>query len=175
MYTVVRVGGKYQGVTRQVDSAFIPADPRNSDYTAFLAWNSAQQTPLNLDDTFDLVDYKRQKYSSIEAKTQSLLDAGFEYPASSGYWYSLSKESQTTWLGLVVSKDVLTAQGAYPVAIGAKDNRVGSLANADAVVAFYGTGLARISAILQAGAALAAQVQAATTKAGVDAVVDNRT
>lgn len=33
------------GITRTIDGASIPADPRNSDYRAFQAWLAAGNTP----------------------------------------------------------------------------------------------------------------------------------
>lgn len=50
MYQTYRLNGKFLGVIRVADGAFIPNDPRNSDYQVFLQWNAAQQTPLDVTD-----------------------------------------------------------------------------------------------------------------------------
>lgn len=51
--------GRFVGVVRQSDGAQIPADPRNSDYAAFLEWNSRQSPPLDLSDREPLTPAQR--------------------------------------------------------------------------------------------------------------------
>lgn len=51
--------GRSVGVVRQSDGAQIPADPRNSDYAAFLEWNSRQSPPLDLSDRAPPTDAER--------------------------------------------------------------------------------------------------------------------
>ena len=39
------------GIIRQSDNAFIPFDPANTDYQAYLKWVEEGNTPLPADDT----------------------------------------------------------------------------------------------------------------------------
>lgn len=58
---------KHDAVIRLTDGAFIPADPANADYTAYLAWRDAGNVPLPADGT-SLDDLKAAKLSEINAE-----------------------------------------------------------------------------------------------------------
>lgn len=45
MYKTVIYGGNQTGVLRIADNAFIPFDPANTDYQAYLKWLEAGNTP----------------------------------------------------------------------------------------------------------------------------------
>jgi hypothetical protein len=112
--------------------------------------------------------YKTAKNDAIDTRTGELIAAGHTYL---GKVFSLSERAQINLLGLDNSKDELT----YPISYSTKDNTDKiSLADATEVHAFYLNALATKKAHLDSGNALIDQVNAATDKAGVDAVIDNR-
>jgi hypothetical protein len=52
MYKLIksRIGGEVLSVKRLSDNAFIPFDPANTDYQAFLAWCAEGNEPLPADE-----------------------------------------------------------------------------------------------------------------------------
>ena len=52
MYKIVsnNFGVEPQGVIKIVDNAFIPFDPANTDYQAYLAWLAEGNTPIPADE-----------------------------------------------------------------------------------------------------------------------------
>jgi hypothetical protein len=46
-------GNIAQGIIRTSDNAFIPFDPANTDYQAFLAWKAEGNEPLPADEPAD--------------------------------------------------------------------------------------------------------------------------
>ena len=44
------ISGLTTGIKRIADSAFIPLDPANTDYAAYLEWVAAGNTPLPADE-----------------------------------------------------------------------------------------------------------------------------
>jgi hypothetical protein len=50
MYKLIKVVG-WEAVKRISDSAFIPFDPANTDYQAYLAWLAQGNTPLPADES----------------------------------------------------------------------------------------------------------------------------
>lgn len=117
-----------------------------------------------------LVVAKALKTSAIDSKSDELVAEGFEHGPQTGQTFSLSLDAQKNWLGLVVGKDMIS----YPMDIGAMDNTMLELTDADAVVSFYGAAMAAVKGHLDSGLALKGDTEAATTVAEVDAVVDNR-
>lgn len=110
--------------------------------------------------------YKAAKNAAIDAKTQALIRQGFTFDGRS---FSLSVNAQMNWSGLKTFEGLLS----WPVAITTNDDSEYSLSQAN-LTAFTGTGLGTVSAHYGSGRALKLQVNAATSKTEVDAVVDNR-
>jgi hypothetical protein len=50
MYKIVIYGGDQTGVLRIADNAFIPFDPANTDYQAFLRWCDEGNVPEPADE-----------------------------------------------------------------------------------------------------------------------------
>jgi hypothetical protein len=50
MYKLQNYIGEFIGVQRLSDSAFIPFDPANTDYQAYLKWLAEGNTPLPADE-----------------------------------------------------------------------------------------------------------------------------
>jgi hypothetical protein len=110
--------------------------------------------------------------AAIDAKTQSLLAAGFSYTNSGGTGtFDVTPPSQTIWLGLMLSAAMQT----YPLAIGTTANTLFNLLSAADVQAWYAAGVTRVQTIMSGGVSLKAQIQAATSVADVQAIQDNRT
>ena len=114
---------------------------------------------------------KTEKMNAIDARTKVLIDAGFEYPSSSGNILSLSLEAQSNIEGIHQAKDAAT----YPIDWNTKDNAAKvSLADAAAVSALFDAAMAAKRTHLDGGTALKDSVRSATTVAAVDAVTDSR-
>lgn len=45
-YTLL-IDGIFRSIRRTADGAIIPRDHRNAEFQAFLAWNAAQETPID--------------------------------------------------------------------------------------------------------------------------------
>lgn len=166
-YTLDRIKGKVVAVKRVADGASIPLDPSNRDYQDFLTWNAQQSPPLDLSDTFDLADYKRDKNAAIDNKTQSLIGLGFTYASKV---FSMSTNAAMNWTNLYLERTSLT----YPLGVSTKDDGEHIFANPGELQTFYRTGLGFAKGHYDSGRALKLQVNAATIKAEVDAVIDNR-
>ncbi len=113
------------------------------------------------------------KISAVDSRTSELIDDGFEYPASSGVYFSLSATAQSTLLQLDALRDEVSFS--YPVKCNSKDNGAAySLANSAAVLAFFLEAFDTLRGHLDSGTALKDSVRAATTAALANAVVDSR-
>ena len=58
--------GNVSGIKRLSDNSFIPLCEGNSDYQTFLAWNSEQEMPLDLNSTIESVEQKPTRDLSNE-------------------------------------------------------------------------------------------------------------
>ncbi len=125
-------------------------------------------------DSNHLTTVQQEKMAEIDVHTTELILGGFEYPASSGGYFSLSMEAQSNLEGLHQVRDDTSI--AYPVEWNHIDNADKlSLADSDAVSAFYLTALGVVRGHRDSGTSLKDQVRAATTVAAVEAISDNRT
>lgn len=116
---------------------------------------------------------KKAKIVEIDARTTELIDNGFEYPPSSGVFFSLSTPGQTSLLGLEVARD--DAAFLFPVNWNSKDDTGKNLlADSPTAHGFFLTALGTVRAHLDGGTAVKDMVRAATTLAEVDAIVDPR-
>lgn len=115
----------------------------------------------------DLVTERSRRWAEIDTRTADLIAAGFVFD---GHTFSLSASAQMNWTNLMISAALLP----YPVAVSTADDGQYTLPTTGAVQAFYATGIGAVKAILDAGRVLKLAVGAATTKAAIDAVVDNR-
>jgi hypothetical protein len=121
-----------------------------------------------------LVALKEGKLRAIKSKTSELIAAGgFEYPSASGKLFGLSEVSQLNITGAFNSRNAPSF--AYPVVFFVKNDLDSvSLEDAAAVEEFHAAAVTAIRAIRDGGAALKAQVVAATTLDSINAIVDNR-
>jgi len=142
----IEPGGIYDQITR-----FSPAPP----------------PVLTLDEA------KVAKVAEIDAKTDSFIDQGFEYPPASGVYFSLSLPAQSKLMALEIIKDDPVT--AYPIEYNSKNDKAKhSMADANDAHNFFLQALGTVRAYLDSGTALKDAVRAATTVAEVEAIVDPR-
>jgi hypothetical protein len=115
----------------------------------------------------DLAHAKAVKHSQIDARTAEIIGQGFSHGGST---FSLSENAQRNWIGGEVGKNNLT----FPMAVSTKDEGEYSIANATEYTTMYLTAVATTKSVIDSGRTLKKSVNAATTVAEVDAVVDNR-
>ena len=114
---------------------------------------------------------KLRKYAAINARTEELIDLGFEHPAASGDFFSLSASAQRKMNGAYGARTVMT----YPIEVTTLgDASKVSLANVATYENWYHDAVAVVRGHVDSGGALKDQVRAAVDIAAVDAVVDNR-
>ena len=115
---------------------------------------------------------RKRRYREIDTKTRELIQAGFEHPAVSGQFFSLSAEAQRYYLLLDSTR---SEAGVAPVTIDFIDNS-GSLALtlATDIRSFFIAAAAGVQTHQASGTVLKALVRVATTIADVEAIVDSR-
>lgn len=117
-----------------------------------------------------LEHYKNIKYKNIDERTDELISRGFNY---AGKMFSLSLPAQIRLLGInqVRNDPNLT----YPIRWNTiHDNDYYEIANPEDFHLFYMKSLATYRAHVDVGTALKDQVREATSKAEIDAIIDNR-
>jgi hypothetical protein len=118
-----------------------------------------------------LAEAKLAKVDEIEQRTVELFTQGFEYPAASGDFYSLSPRGQ---LNLVAANSLRTDL-TYPSVWTTIDNTGSiSFSNAAEINTFAAAGVVAMRVILEAGNALKVTVEAAIDIDAVAAIVDTR-
>lgn len=130
-----------------------------------VAHGAAPATRLDVSQ-MSLDDYKLEKNQVIDHKTQELIGAGFTFDSEV---FSLSIPAQINWNTLKNS----AADFTWPMDVTTIDDAAYSLSLAN-LGNFWGTAMITVKTHLDSGRALKASVNAATDKAGVDAVVDSR-
>jgi hypothetical protein len=119
-----------------------------------------------------LVLLKEKRMVEIDARTVELIFQGF---AHAGKVFSLSLPAQSYWTNMYLAKDILTAQGAFPLKVNTlNDLDAHNIADAVEVTTFYATAVGTVKARLGSGTVLKDAIRAATTIAEVNAVVDTR-
>lgn len=119
-------------------------------------------------ETLTLDEYKSMKINEIDDRTGELIAQGFVYATKT---FSLSKNAQTNLLGLKLNKDVLT----YPKRWNnIDDTDFYDITDATDAENFHLSAMNTWTGHVDSGTTLKDSVRAATDKAGVDAVVDNR-
>jgi hypothetical protein len=113
-----------------------------------------------------LDEYKAAKNATIDARTDAIIAGGFDFDGNN---FSLSTEAQTNWIALAVFSNTFQ----WPVAVTTNDDREYLLSAAN-FPAFLYTGKTKVGDSIASGRALKLQVNAAITKAEVDAIVDPR-
>ena len=171
------IGGKfYDGGDWAINPAGVDTvektDPLYVDYNeitnAFFEMSQAQKDAVDSD---RLDDLKSKRMGEIDEKTKELIFAGFEYPAKSGDVFSMSFANQLLISNIPATKNMLT----YPWGVTTKDNlKTIQIADAIEMDAYYTAAFTHMTTTKASGETLRAQVRASTTRAQIDAIIDNR-
>jgi hypothetical protein len=117
--------------------------------------------------------YKLEKYKLFDVRTGELILQGFEFPPSSGYVFSLSDAGQFNLIGAYAAKDNPSMD--YPIKWPTRDDDYEySIPDATVLENFYLVAMGTVRYWRDTGTVLKEAVRVATTRAAVDAVVDNR-
>ena len=124
-----------------------------------------------IDDTLNA--YKQKKFKEINDKSGDLIkNGGHEFPVGSGLIFSMSENAQINILGVEIKKEV---QGVLPLVFNTIDDlNTWTATTVSDVDDFFMNALVAKKTVLDTGTYYKYQVRAATTKAEVDAVIDNR-
>ena len=115
-----------------------------------------------------LEEYKDAKNKSIDAKTYSVIGQGFTY---AGKQFSLSEYAQINLITIELDKNILL----YPIIWNTIDDKdTYDIQDATDVTNFHLTALNVIKSTRDSGTNLKKLVNASTTKAEVDLIIDNR-
>ncbi len=133
------------------------------------ALDAGEKTTLDgLMTTWGLGDTQSRLFKQIDAKASGLVTngPGFEWPASSGQFISLSVMAQLKWMGMYSAKASL----AYPIKTRTKDDKTQIvLADAADVQSAYDTAVIAVRAILDPAQDAKEDVNTATTVAEAEA------
>jgi hypothetical protein len=117
----------------------------------------------------NLSNLKIIKKLKIDTKTVELIMKGVTYD---GQTFGMSYGDQSSWHARYnMSKASLLT---FPFEVWTQDNQPYSIPDAVTLEAMYFSGFQQVQTVLAGGRALKSQVNAATTKEQVDAVVDDR-
>ncbi len=116
-----------------------------------------------------LEDQKVARICCVDMKTQSLIATGFAYD---GNTFSLSGSAQLNWTGLLAAD----ASGLvdYPHTVTTQDDQEYQIGSSTQLKLFIGSAMMAIEVPIATGRALKLALNAATTQAELDAVIDNR-
>lgn len=125
-------------IIRLSDNAFIPADPANTDYTAYQQWLAAGNTPLPADPPS--VDEQR---AEIERLRDAQLAAGFTY---AGHAYHCDETFQSQVQGYLAAwREGILPEG-VSVPMRRRDNTTAQMTRAE-VAALAGALLSHVQGI----------------------------
>jgi hypothetical protein len=114
---------------------------------------------------------RSERLRDVDARTATLIESGFEFPPTTGKRFSLSVDSRTVILGLIIAKDMIP----YPLRYNTTDQLdYFDLQGPDDVLAFYGTALGTFKAVEDAATTIKNALRSAQTKTELDQVVDPR-
>ncbi len=113
-----------------------------------------------------LDDLKDQKSAEIDAKTRQKIEEGFIF---NGELFSLSEHAQLNWIGIKASLDILT----FPIEVSTKGRSKLILTEVDSIP-FCLMALGTKQYWLDTGRNLNILVEAATTVAELEAIIDDR-
>jgi len=128
----------------------------------------------------NLQPIKERRYREIDSRTSQLIAQGFKHQDKT---FSLSEQAQNNMIGVRTAIADHRASGTlpdfesafFPITFNTlNDDDSMKIIDSDEYMAFYDDAMSTIRSHLDGGTALKKDIRAATTKAEVDAVVDNR-
>jgi hypothetical protein len=127
---------------------------------------------LPLEEAAEVLDAKKAKRAAIDLRTDALIAEGFRFPPEQGPLFSLTPGAQQQLTSAYVSRNhpLFT----YPVRWGSMEGTSIELSSAAELEMFYLLALQTARSHLDSGQALKARVVAASTKAAVEEVGDDR-
>ena len=132
---------------------------------------AAEKTAVD-DAPTNMVACRTIAHDEIDERTSELISQGFTHATSV---FSLSDSAQRNWLGLQIGvSSGIIGPTEFPVGISTIDNESYELQDADEAVEFFTKALGTVKYWLESGRDLKVQVNNATTKAAIEAIVDNR-
>jgi len=154
------------------DSSVLPSDGRTwllfttATLAAYKATHRAAYLASKETNASFLKAARERAFKAIDAETAANIGKGFEYPTSSGAFFSLSPSAQTKMIGAYSVRDALT----YPVTWNTVADDATISLDAATLPAFVLTGIATVRALLDAGTVAKDAVRAATTLAEISAL-----
>jgi len=130
------------------------------------AEKTALDSIISVHDGCSLSVLQENRRQEVSANTQALVSAGFVFDSQT---FDLAHMARTTWIGMYSLRHLLT----WPKNIGTMTGEEYSLSEAN-IEAFMGTALGAYDYILSGERTLKHSINIATTKAELDAVVDER-
>jgi len=177
--TIEDIQVKNPGVTQKIADApsglrpwtiFTPRDPLSVSYHQLTSGDGSSIDHYTLRE--NLGEYKKRRYEEIDARTRALIDTGFVFDDTV---FSLSLQAQINLNRLRTNllTGVLTALD-FPRPYSRIDNQDYIINNIRDASDLYATGDNRLDQRIRSGNNLKNQVRAATTKAEIDAITDDR-
>lgn len=165
------LGGPIESIW--IARAYASGDPEEEHVAHVTAWTQqdppAPPEPEPEPEPDPLVPaLKQERYGTIDARTRDLIERGFVH---AGKTFSLSDRAQLNWISMYTLRELLE----YPITVNViDDSDVFDIVDAAALAAFVLAALGTVAVHVASGTALKTQIRAATTVAGLYAVVDSR-
>lgn len=113
-----------------------------------------------------LAAYRQARLDAIDARSVALIGRGFPFD---GQLFSLSANAQLNWTGLYAGRALVQFPKSVPCVGGSY-----LIVSAEALDAFYGSGLVVVDSIISAGTVLKEAIGGAADVVAIDLVVDTR-
>lgn len=167
---VCKLSLEFQDVKISVNSISLSDDGQECYIESGVSRDTLTPIVLAHEGPASLASHKCKKYTSIDARTTELIEQGFQYVNKT---FSLSQTAQAKMMGVHQVRDdpMLT----YPVKWNTiDDNDYYDIVDSDELHLFYMSGVGTYKAFVDSGTAIKDLVRAATSKAEVDTIVDDR-
>lgn len=117
----------------------------------------------------DIEEFKKYLCSVADKECASRIkDSGFEWPAGSGNWFSLSLEAQMKWFGMDTTRDVQ----AYPMSVSMLTELVYDISDAGELHDMYLTAMAAVKAHVGSCVVAKESIMSASDRTAAQAACD---